>query len=151
MWIMKSKRKKPAERDAFIQGEIPFLWPDENGSLSLDRPNFAGSSELRPRKGPRSPRKEVVRAARFLQTDFLSTWLMSKSRGAVGFGKVKESIFETWLSQRLEKAAFNALELVQVVRDAVEDLELGLEEVIGLLIRLTRVGAKFKSDGELIT
>jgi hypothetical protein len=56
-----------------------------------------------------------------------------------------------WLSHRLESCAFNALGLVEVVRSASVDLELDAEEVIRLLVRLTRAGSTFKSDGDLVT
>jgi len=77
--------------------------------------------------------------------------LLSKSFRVVGFGTVKESLFEMWLSRQLETCAFNALELELVISSARGDLALDLDEVMRLLIRVTRSGGAFKSDGELIT
>jgi len=81
----------------------------------------------------------------------LSSWLLSKSLAVVGFGMVKESLFEMWLSARLETSDFFALELWRVLEASENELGLERDEGIGLLIRLTRSGAAFKSDGGLIT
>lgn len=134
-----------------VQGELPFLWPDDNGSLSLHQPFRARSSGLRSPHLRLSPRREVVRASRLLQSRSLSSWLLLKSFRAVGFGTVKESLFEMWLSDQLETCDFGALELDHVVGTAVADLELEAAEIIGLLIRVTRTAGAFKSDGEIIT
>lgn len=69
----------------------------------------------------------------------------------VGFGAVRGQLFEMWLTNALQDADFNALSLKGVVESAVENLGLGMDEVIGLLIRCTRAGGRFRSDGEVIT
>lgn len=148
---MKAKRKKAARHDSIVQGELPFLWPDENGSLNTHRQRGARSSGLLLQHSPRSPRAEVVRASRLLRSQFLSSWLLSKSLIVVGFGKVKGSLFEMWLSAQLETCDYGALTLSSVVEGSVGELGLDGEEVIRLLINSTRVRGPFKSDGEVIT
>jgi len=86
-----------------------------------------------------------------LQSQSLSSWLLSRSFRVVGFGTVKESLFEMWLSAQLETCAFGALPLAQVISGGVGGLELDQGEVLRLLVRVTRRGGRFKSDGEIIT
>lgn len=69
----------------------------------------------------------------------------------VGFGAGKQSRFETWLCRQLESCAYNALDVRGAIVAAVEDLALDRGEVVRLLVRSTRRGGDFKSDGELIT
>lgn len=64
---------------------------------------------------------------------------------------VRESLFEMWLSHRLENCEYNALGVGEVVREANADLDLEAEEVIRLVVRLTRAGATFKAEDGLIT
>jgi hypothetical protein len=148
---MKSRRKKPAGRDMLAQLELPHLWPDSNGNLNLGGHIPASSSGLQSLHSPRSPRGEVVRASRLLRSRFLLSWLQSKNWGVTGFGMARRSLFETWLSAQLESCAFGALSLGEVVRSAGADLRLEPGEVIGLLLRATRTGGRFKADGGLIT
>jgi hypothetical protein len=77
--------------------------------------------------------------------------LSSKNSGAAGFGGVKRSLFETWLSAQLEICDFGALPLALVEKSAAQELALDLDEVIRLLIATTRSGGRFRSDGEIIT
>lgn len=148
---MRSKKRKAAQRDSIWQLEIPWLWPDRDGLLTLPPASTAPSSVLLLPRLQRSPRGEVVRASRLLRSQFFSSWLSSRNWGAGGFGAAKERLFEMWLSRRLENSAFNALGFEQVVRDGAADLALDVDEVIGLVIRLTRAGSIFKSDDGLIT
>jgi len=148
---MTTKRKTKAMRDGYEQGTLPFLWPDQNGSLSLTRSPRARSSGLQLLQSPRSPRAEVVRASRLLQSQSFVSWFLSKNSGVFGFGMVRVSLFETWLSARLESCAFNALSLSSVVSESVGELHLDLDEIKRLLIKATRQGGVFQSDGEIIT
>lgn len=134
-----------------VQGVLPFLWPDQNGRLNLQGVSREPSSGLLLPPSRRLPRREVVRASRLLRSRSLSSWLSSKSWGVVGFGTAKRSLFEMWLSARLESCAFGGMLLVEVVRDGAEDLGLEPGEVVRLLLGATRRGGRFKADGGLIT
>ena len=151
MWAMRSKTKTPARHDTIVQGELPFLWPDENGSLQVTQSFHAPSNALRLPRLRLSPRAEVRKASRLLQSRSFYAWFSSKNLGAVGFGMGKRLLFEMWLSARLEICDFSALELESVIKDASAELVIGREEVVALLLRVTRRGGGFKSDGEIIT
>jgi len=71
-----------------------------------------------------------------LQSQSLSSWLLSRSFRVVGFGTVKESLFEMWLSDQLGSCAFGALPLAQVISGGVGGLELDQGEVLRLLALL---------------
>jgi hypothetical protein len=149
--MLRMRKKETLARDMLGQLELPFLWPDKDGALSLKARYHARSSGLPLRHLPRSPRGEVRRALRMLQSQSLSSWLLSKSFRVVGFGTVVESLFEMWLCQQLESCDFNAQTLVQVARDAAEELDLERGEILRLLVKATRRGGKFRSDGVIIT
>jgi hypothetical protein len=145
------KKRKKARHDMLMQGELPLLWPDETGKLKLRESYRAPSNVSRLPPLQRSPRGEVVRASRLWRSQSLSSWLLSKSCRVVGFGTVRKSLFEMWLSQRLESCDFGALTLASVEKDACAELGLDLDEVKGLLLRSTREGGKFRSDGVIIS
>lgn len=151
MLIMKSKRKKAPARDGFVQGELPFLWPDENGSLSLERPYFARSSGSRLQRLQLTQHAARVSRLHLPRTRSLFLWLLERSSAAIGFGKVKESRFEMWLLRRLEEADFNAIEVIEVTKDAIVELELDRETVLRFLVRGTRSNGDFRSDGHIVT
>ena len=148
---MKSKRKKAAPHDSIEQLELPFLWPDRDGLLALPRTSTAQSSVLPLRHLPRSPRGEIARASRLLRSQSFVSWLWLKSSGGAGLGTVRLSLFEMWLSAQLEKSAFNALRLEEVIRDGAADLDLEENAVLRMVFRLTRPGATFKAEDGLIT
>src|SRR5688572_30030340 len=124
-----SKKKRAVAHDRIEQLELPFLWANKNGSLSLHRRYRARSSVSRLLRLQRSPRGEVVRASRLLRSQFLSSWLGSKNMAVIGFGKGKIQLFEMWLSNQLESAVFMALTLVEVVNVGAADLQLERAEV----------------------
>jgi len=74
-----------------------------------------------------------------------------KSLVVGGWNAARELRFATWLGSILETAAFEALTVVQILDRASAELELDTEHARRILIRLTRSGGRFKSDGELVT
>lgn len=133
------------------QGVLPFLWPDQNGNLNLNATFRAPSNGLQLPRSRRSPRGEVVRASRLLRSRFLFSWLSSKSWGVVGFGVVRRSLFETWLSAQLESCAFGGMLLGEVVSGAKAELGLDGDEVLRLLLNATRGASLFKAENGLIS
>lgn len=151
MWRMRRNAKKAVARDSIEQGELPLLWPDDRGSLKIGAQYRAGlSASLLPRL-PLSPRRVVARSRRLLLSQSFSSWLFSKNWTNVGFGAAKVLHFEMWLSVRLEICAFNCEGIDELLENAAAELGLEKWDALRLLLRVTRAGARFKSDGELIS
>lgn len=151
MWRVMARKTKKAERDMLARMELPFLWPDQSGSLNLSITSPGRLSGLLLPHSPRSPRGEVVRASRLMRSRSLLSWLSSRSWGVVGFGVVRQSLFEMWLSAQLENCAFGGMLIREVVREAGELGFLDAGEVIGLVLRCARRGGKFRVEDGMIT
>jgi hypothetical protein len=71
--------------------------------------------------------------------------------GAVGFGVVREKLFQTWLIDTLESECFNAMMLDEIIDAARKDILLERVTVLQLLVAATARGGKFKSVDGLVT
>jgi hypothetical protein len=144
-------KQKQAVRDMLAAGQYP-LWPDKESGLLILPPRLTERlSALRLPRSRHLPRAVTVTASRLLRSQSLWSWLLLKSLGAVGWHMVKESLFETWLTQALSSAEYNALEVDLVLKSAVEELRLDLQTAKRILVTVTARGGKFKSVDGLIT
>lgn len=97
--------------------------------------------QLEPRTG--TPLRRSLRSSSLWAS---AKWLLIGSRSMA-----TESAFALWLEREIESAAFGALTVEEVKRGAVERLELEESEVIRYLVRATREGGRFRSDGDIVT
>lgn len=148
---MMAKKKKARRHDSIEQGELPFLWADKDGNLNTRTTRPAGSSGLLLPRSQLSPRREVIRARRLLQSQSLLSWLSSKNSAGVGYGKGALSLFEMWLSLRLESCAFNCESVAEVLGAAVDEIALEKWDAVQLLLKVTRPGERFKSEGGVVS
>ena len=148
---MNSTRKKARRHDSIDAGELPYLWADDEGNINTKAKRRAGSSVLLLPRLQLSPRAAVRRARRLqLSRSFLS-WLSSRSLDGAGYGKADASRFEMWLSLRLENCAFQCESVGAVLVAAGVELKLERWEAVALLLRVTRMGARFQSDGGIVS
>ena len=61
------------------------------------------------------------------------------------------SLFEMWLSARLEICAFNCEGVAVLLNAAVEEIALEKWEAVQLLLKVTRPGERFKSEGGFVS
>ncbi len=138
-------------RDSIKPGVQYSLWPDEEGKLILPPPSRAPLSGLALPRLRRSPRvQDIPRSSRRrLLFSLSSLWL--KKLAAVSFFGVGESAFGRWLETRIDAEPFQALGFESVISRAGEELGLDREKATGYLLRATRTGGRFHSDGEIVT
>lgn len=148
---MRAKKRKAARHDSIEAGVIPPLWVKENGDLQLEGMQVAGSSGLLLPRSQLSPRKEVIRARRLLLSRSFWSWLSSKNSAGAGTSMGAVSLFEMWLSLRLEICAFNCESVGDVLANAEEELRLERWEAVRLLLLVTRRDARFKSVGGVVS
>jgi hypothetical protein len=146
-----AKKKKARRHDSIVQGELPLLWPDASGTLNTPTARLAGSSALLLPRSQLSPRKEVIRARRLLLSQSFSSWLSSKNSAGVGYGRGALSLFEMWLSLRLESCAFNCESVAALLDAAGEEIALEKWDAVQLLLKVTRPGERFKSEGGFVS
>lgn len=151
MWPVTKPKRKRRKGDSMRQGELPFLWPDRNGSLHLDTQQRERSNVSQSRRSQPSPRGIVASASRLLPSLYFSSWLLSRNLVGVGFGMERFAPFEMWLYRALETSAFGCLTLREVYASAERDLGIERGDVVIQLIRLTHRNARFKSDGIVIS
>lgn len=113
------------------QMPLPNFWPDRDGIIKL--PSDREWKRHLPRR--RS----------------LSTWLLQRVTGLVGFGSVRSKLFAMWLKNALSEAAFECLTVSEVIDNAVTDLRIEREEAIRMFVSNTAQGAEFRSDGQIVT
>jgi hypothetical protein len=145
---MSWKAERIRARGRIVQGELPLLWPDENGNLTLPQPWEELSSESPWRRWLPWRRAAKVSQLRLPRSRSLSLWLSERrSGGALSF-MGNESRFENWLSGVLLATDYQCMSLGLVIEGAQNDLHLERQEVIRLLIKATSARGKFKSlDG----
>jgi hypothetical protein len=138
------------------------LWPDENGKLILparqahaDKAISTGRhnepSEL---LSPRSRLLRRVRSTKMSNLQSLSwsrLWRYLNSQIIYSFEKATDHYFELWLSGKISGEAFGALGLAELVDLAGEELGLREDVIVKLVVKHTRPGAVFRSDGEIVT
>lgn len=151
MSSMRRKTKKAARHDSIKQGELPLLWPDASGTINTSTIHRAGSSALLLPRSQLSPRKEVARARRLLLSQSFSSWLSSKNLAGVGYGRGGLSLFEMWLSLRLESCAFNCESVPALLDAAAEEIALEKWDAVQLLLKATRPGERFKSEDGFVS
>lgn len=138
------------------------LWPDENGELILPArsSHSQGARVTERRKEPSellSPRSRLLRRVRSAKMSRLQLlpwsrlWRYLSSQIIYGFETATDHYFVLWLAGKLDGVDFGAISLAELVR--VAGVELGLRDdvIIKLLVRHTRPGAMFRSDGEVVT
>lgn len=138
-------------RDTINAGLQYLLWPDEKGLLTLPRPSNAPLKEFSLRHWLRSPRVAIVRARSLRSSRYSASSLLLRSSAAAGWKEGVESLFSTWLRSQLIGADFEALSLAEVFAAASAELELDRERVLMILVKRTRSGSEFVSDGEIVT
>jgi hypothetical protein len=148
---MEKRKRKTARRDSIEAGEVPHLWPDENGALKIGKEYRAQSKELQLRRLRLLQREPVKRVLRRLRFGSFSSWLWLKNWGVVGFGMEGESLFEMWLWGLLAKSAFCALGQGAIVESAKEELGIDEDRAMRLLIKVTGAGGKFKADEGIVS
>jgi hypothetical protein len=146
-----ARRKKAAARDSIEQLELPLLWPDRDGLLTLPQRSAAPSSGWSLRDSQLSPRGEVARASRYLRSQYLWSWLSLKNSEKASYIGGSELRFGDWLSSALQAADFCALPVWRVVDAACDELRIDKWQTLRFILRLTGRGARFKSESGLIT
>jgi hypothetical protein len=131
--------------------KVPILWPDAHGRLILPTSSVRQSNARQLQLWPSLPRAGRVSSLHLPRSRSLCSWLLERSPGIVGFGRVVERVFEAWLKDRLSWADFGAVSICEVVECAGVELGLERDVVIRLLVGGTSAGRKFKSDGVIIT
>jgi hypothetical protein len=141
---------KQNTRAKIVPGQY-YLWPDENGILTLPQQSGAPSKESRSRHLRRSPR--VVKVLPWLSPRLrsLSSSLSLKSSVGAFFGMVVESLFVTWLTNILLVEDFNMISLALVISRSKNELGLDEERTKRLIIKRTTARAEFRSDGQFLT
>jgi hypothetical protein len=145
------KKNKRAIVDVLDYAKQYPLWPDEKGLLSLPAHRSARSSAALSSRSRTLPGPGKISQLHLPRTRSLFLWLLEKSTTISTFGNGKQLHIARWLSLQLEDADFGALEINRVVELGVDQLALDRENMLRILITLTRWQSDFKSDGQLIT
>lgn len=140
------RRRKPLE-----QLQLPLLWPDKMGMLTLPLPSggrLSGSRLRLWRPWPPTLRVSRLSLPRSLS---LSSWLLGKKSGAVSSFAGRELHFENWLLDVLQNADFEAMTVSALLVRAESDLQIERVEAIRLLAKVTGPGGRFRSEGGIVT
>ncbi len=134
-----------------IAGAVPTLWANKNGELNT---RGVGVSEPSKSSSPRSrrwvrARQKETWLPRSLRSWF--SWRALKWWFGLPIESTSDNAFALWLTRKLEDEPFENLALAWVLENAGVALGIDDEQVRRYLIQHTARGARFKSDGELIT
>jgi hypothetical protein len=144
----KRRRKK---RDRISAEGIDWTWQllrprrnierdGENELRQLELPLFQQSP---PELPPKISRSQSSRSSRLWAS---VRWFL------IGYQEtVSESEFVLWLAREIEGADFGALTLREARDAALKDLRIDDQTLIRWMIKHTAPGARFKSDGDVIT
>lgn len=138
-------------RDRIKAGEQYTLWPDDAGRLILPQLSRAPSSGWELPRLPRLPRARGTRESSARRLSFFVSSLLLRSWGAASYFGASEFQFGKWLENEIERAEFGGMGLGFVLDNATKELGLDRETVVRLLIRATRAGGRFRSDGQIVT
>lgn len=129
----------------------PPLWPDKNGMLNTAGIGTNGPRESFWRRWLHWPhaKQSTISAGRSSRSSYL--WRRVKWLLTFSFQSAQRANFETWLIGKLEDSPYGCEHVMDLVSAAVDDLGIEPERAVRLLVHVTADGARFKSDGGLIS